>query len=310
MTSSPDIVCLGEPLIEFNRPKEGDGRTWLQGFGGDSQNVAIAAARQGASTGYLTSVGQDWMGDAFLDLWKSEGVDASKVTRHPTAPTGVSFVTHSAAGHKFDYLRKNSAASLMTPETLATDYIAGARVFHLSAIGQAISDSARATCDAAIDAARKAGVKVSYDTNLRLRLWELDVARAVIDATIARCDIALPSLDDSRELTGLKEPDAIAAYYLGLGAPLVALKMGAEGSLIATRGRMIHIAPHTVEAVDATGAGDTFDGAFLTRLLAGDDPETAARYANVAAALSTTGYGAVTPMPRAADMLIVLKRGA
>ena len=310
MTSSPDIVCLGEPLIEFNRPKEGDGRTWLQGFGGDSQNVAIAAARQGASTGYLTSVGQDWMGDAFLDLWKSEGVDASKVTRHPTAPTGVSFVTHSAAGHKFDYLRKNSAASLMTPETLATDYIAGARVFHLSAIGQAISDSARATCDAAIDAARKAGVKVSYDTNLRLRLWELGVARAVIDATIARCDIALPSLDDSRELTGLKEPDAIAAYYLGLGVPLVALKMGAEGSLIATRGRMIRIAPHKVEAVDATGAGDTFDGAFLTRLLAGDDPETAARYANVAAALSTTGYGAVTPMPRAADVLIVLKRGA
>ncbi len=310
MSSSPDIVCLGEPLIEFNRPKEGDGRTWLQGFGGDSQNVAIAAARQGASTGYLTSVGQDWMGDAFLDLWRSEGVDASRVTRHPTAPTGVSFVTHSPAGHKFDYLRKNSAASLMTPATLAADYIAGARVFHLSAIGQAISDSARETCDAAIDVARKAGVKVSYDTNLRLRLWELDVAREVVDATIARCDIALPSLDDSQQLTGLKEPEAIAAYYLGLGAPLVALKMGAEGSLIATRERKTRIAPHKVEAVDATGAGDTFDGAFLTRVLAGDDPETAARYANVAAALSTTGYGAVTPMPCAGDVLNVLKRGA
>ena len=310
MTSSPDIVCLGEPLIEFNRPKEGDGRTWLQGFGGDSQNVAIAAARQGASTGYLTSVGQDWMGDAFLDLWKSEGVDASRVTRHPTAPTGVSFVTHSAAGHKFDYLRKNSAASLMTPDTLATDYIAGARIFHLSAIGQAISDSARATCDAAIDAARKAGVKISYDTNLRLRLWDLDVAREVIDATIARCHIALPSLDDSRQLTGLEAPAAIANYYLGLGAPLVALKMGADGSLIATREGQTRIAPHEVEAVDATGAGDTFDGAFLTRLLAGDDPVTAARYANVAAALSTTGYGAVTPMPRAAQVLTALKRGA
>lgn len=308
MAPSPDIVCLGEPLIEFNRPKEGDGRTWLQGFGGDSQNVAIAAARQGASTGYLTGVGQDWMGDAFLDLWKSEGVDASRVTRHPTAPTGVSFVTHSAAGHKFDYLRKNSAASLMTPDTLAVDYIAGARVFHLSAIGQAISDSARATCDAAIDVAKKAGVKVSYDTNLRLRLWELDVARKVIDATIARCDIALPSLDDSQQLTGLQEPGAIAAYYLGLGAPLVALKMGAEGSLIATPQRQVRIPPYKVEAVDATGAGDTFDGAFLTRLLAGDDPQTAARYANVAAALSTTGYGAVTPMPRKADVLSALTR--
>lgn len=306
MRSSPDIVCLGEPLIEFNRPKEGDGRTWLQGFGGDSQNVAIAAARQGASTGYLTGIGQDWMGDAFLDLWQSEGVDASRVTRHPTAPTGVSFVTHSAAGHKFDYLRKNSAASLMTPEALAVDYIAGAKFFHLSAIGQAISQSARQTCDAAISAARKAGVKVSYDTNLRLRLWELDVARKVIDETMARCDVALPSLDDSQQLTGLQEPDAIADYYLKLGTPLVALKMGSEGSLIATAGKRTRIAPYRVEAVDATGAGDTFDGAFLTRLLAGDNPETAARYANVAAALSTTGYGAVTPMPRRAEVLKAL----
>ncbi len=308
MTNSPAIVCLGEPLIEFNRPKEGDGRTWLQGFGGDSQNVAIAAARQGTTTGYLTSVGQDWMGDAFLDLWKSEGVDASHVTRHPSAPTGVSFVTHSAAGHKFDYLRKNSAASLMTPETLATDYIAGARFFHLSAIGQAISDSARETCDAAITVARKAGVKISYDTNLRLRLWDLEVARKVIDATIARCDVALPSLDDSQQLTGMQEPDAIADYYLKLGAPLVALKMGPEGALIATARERRHLPAHRVEAVDATGAGDTFDGAFLARLLAGDDPETAGRYANIAAALSTTGYGAVAPMPRRAEVLKALTR--
>ncbi len=308
MSTSPSLISLGEPLIEFNRPREGDGRTWLQGFGGDSQNVAIAAARQGASAGYLTSLGQDWMGDAFLALWQSEGVDASRVTRHPSAPTGVSFVTHSEAGHKFDYLRKNSAASLMTAEDLPEDYIAGARFFHLSAIGQAISDSARQTCDAAIAAARKAGVKVSYDTNLRLRLWDLDVARRTIDATIARCDVALPSLDDSQQLTGLQEPDAIADYYLRLGAPLVALKMGAEGALVATAQDRFRVPAHRVEAVDATGAGDTFDGAFLARLLAGDGPETAARYANVAAALSTMGYGAVTPMPRRAEVLKALSR--
>lgn len=306
---SPSIVSLGEPLIEFNRPKEGDGRTWLQGFGGDSQNVAIAASRQGATAGYLTSLGQDWMGDAFLDLWKSEGLDSSRVSRHPSAPTGVSFVTHTPAGHKFDYLRKNSAASLMTPGTLAKDYIAGAKFFHLSAIGQAISETARATCDAAIAAARAAGVKVSYDTNLRLRLWDLDTARKKIDETIAQCDIALPSLDDSQQLTGLTTPDDIADYYLKLGAPLVALKMGAEGSMIATNAARHRLPAHRVQAVDATGAGDTFDGAFLARLVQGDDPQTAGRYANVAAALSTCGYGAVAPIPRKADVLAVLKRG-
>jgi 2-dehydro-3-deoxygluconokinase len=308
MSTSPALVSIGEPLIEFNRPREGDGRTWLQGFGGDSQNVVIAAARQGAAAGYITSLGQDWMGDAFLELWHSEGLDASRVSRHPTAPTGVSFVTHGPAGHKFDYLRKNSAASLMTPETLPADYIAGARYFHLSAIGQAISDSARKTCDAAVSAARAAGVKVSYDTNLRLRLWDLDTARATIDTTAARCDVLLPSLDDSQQLTGLKEADAIVDYYLRLGAPLVALKMAAEGCLVATSRERFRVPGHRVEAVDATGAGDTFDGSFLARLLAGDDLKAAARYANVAAALSTRGYGAVTPIPRAAEVQAEMAR--
>jgi 2-dehydro-3-deoxygluconokinase len=310
MSTSPALVSIGEPLIEFNRPKEGDGRTWLQGFGGDSQNVAIAAARQGASAGYVTSLGQDWMGDAFLELWQAEGLDASRVTRHPTAPTGVSFVTHGPAGHKFDYLRKNSAASLMAPESLPRDYIAGARIFHLSAIGQAISDSARRTCAAAIEVARAAGVAVSYDTNLRLRLWDLDEARATIDATVARCDILLPSLDDSRQLTGLEQPDAIADHYLQLGAPLVALKMAADGCLIATASERFRLPGHPVRAVDATGAGDTFDGAFLARRLAGDDVRAAARYANVAAALSTRGYGAVTPIPRAAEVRAELTRAS
>ena len=93
-----------------------------------------------------------------------------------------------------------------------------------------------------------------------------------------------------------------------LGAPLVALKMGAEGALLATPQRRVRIAPHKVELVDATGAGDTFDGAFLARLLAGDDIETAARYANVAAALSTQGYGAVTPIPRKDEVMAAMKR--
>jgi len=308
MNASPAIVSIGEPLIEFHRPKDGDGRTWLQGFGGDSQNVAIAVARQGAAAGYLTSVGQDWMGDAFLDLWKAESVDASKVGRHPTAPTGVNFVTHGPAGHKFDYLRKNSAASLMTPADLPKDYIAGARFLHVSAIGQAISETARAACDEAIATARAAGVKVSYDTNLRLRLWDLETARTKIHATIPLCDVALPSLDDSRQLTGLSTADEIADFYLGLGTPLVALKMGSEGALLALPGRRIRIPPHRVDAVDATGAGDTFDGSFLARLLEGDDPETAASYANVAAALSTLGYGAVTPIPRREAVLAALRR--
>ena len=176
----------------------------------------------------------------------------------------------------------------------------------MSAIGQAISESARATCGVAIAEARSAGVTVSYDTNLRLRLWDLDLARSVVDATVALCDILLPSLDDSQQLTGLQEPEAIVDRYLKLGAPLVALKMASQGCLVATESERFRLPGHTVQAVDATGAGDTFDGAFLARLLAGDDFRDAARYANVAAALSTRGYGAVTPIPRADEVRAAL----
>ncbi|MBR0658055.1 sugar kinase [Neoroseomonas oryzicola] len=303
----PDLLCMGEPMLEFNQQAPGaDGRVlYLEGHGGDTSNAAIAAARSGASAGYVSAIGQDGPGEAFLALWTREGVDASTVIRRPDAPTGIYFVTHDAPGHHFTFYRTGSAAALFTPQEVPQKAIRAARILHLSGISQAISPSA---CDAgfrAIEVARAAGVKVSYDTNLRLRLWPAARAAAVIHAAIGMADIALPSLDDATALTGLTDPDAVADFYLRL-CPLVLLKCGAAGCLVATRDGRTRIPGRKVQAVDATGAGDTFAGAFLARTLAGDDAVAAARYANAAAALSTTGYGAVAPIPRAAAVRALL----
>lgn len=305
----PDILCMGEPMLEFNeQPVGSDGRRlYVEGHGGDTSNAAIAAARSGARVGYVTAIGQDGPGESFLSLWAREGVDSATVNRDPEAPTGIYFVTHDARGHHFSFYRAGSAASRYRPEDVPVEAIRGARVLHLSGISQAISASA---CDAgfrAIEIAKAAGVAVSYDTNLRLRLWPAARAAAVIHAAIAMADIALPSLDDATALTGLADPDAVADFYLRL-APLVLLKMGREGCLVATRQARTRIPGLVVRAVDATGAGDTFAGAFLARTVAGDDPVTAARYANAAAALSTTGYGAVAPIPRREAVLAALGR--
>jgi 2-dehydro-3-deoxygluconokinase len=196
----------------------------------------------------------------------------------------------------------------MTEADVPADYIGAARVLHVSGISQAISSSAADAVFAAIDIAKRSNVLVSYDTNLRLKLWPLQRARAVIHEAMKSADIALPGLDDARTLTGLEAPDAIADFYLRLGAGVVALTLGKQGALIATPKRRERIASMPVDAVDATGAGDAFDGAFLAELLETTDPFKAARFANVAAALSTRGYGAISPLPTRAQTLAALAK--
>ncbi|EFH10792.1 sugar kinase [Teichococcus cervicalis] len=294
-----DVLCLGEPMLEFNQlPPDENGRAlYLEGHGGDTSNAAIAAARAGARAGYVSAIGRDAPGRSFLALWAAEGVDASTVAQREDAPTGIYFVTHGAQGHEFTFYRAGSAASRMAPADMPEDALKATRILHLSGISQAISASACDACFHAMELARAGGAMVSYDTNLRRALWPLPRARAVIHASLRMADIAFPSHDDAMALTGLEDPDAIADVYLAM-VPQVILKLGRQGVMVATREGRTTLPGHSVKAVDATGAGDTFAGNFLARLSQGDSLEDAARYANAAAALATTGYGAVAPMPR------------
>jgi 2-dehydro-3-deoxygluconokinase len=304
----PDIVSLGEPLYEFSQ-LPGEERRWLQGFGGDTSNAAIAAARQGASVAYVTRLGDDAFGREFLDLWRREGIDTTGIGIDPEAHTGVYFVSHGPQGHVFSYLRAGSAASRMGPAHLPLDLIRGARFLHASGISQAISANACDTVFAAIEAARAAGVQVAYDTNLRLRLWPLARARAIVGATMALSDLLLISVEEGEQLCGTADPDAILGWCHERGARRVALKLGREGAIGSDRERRDRVPGHRVEAVDATGAGDCFAGSLLARLVAGDDFGQAIRYANAAAALTCTGYGAVAPLPRPDAVLRLQAQG-
>jgi 2-dehydro-3-deoxygluconokinase len=304
-----EILALGEAMIELNQTGAGGGRVYLQGFGGDSSNFAIAAARQGARVGYLSAVGDDAFGALLRQLWRDEGIEQSGVHTDGAGFTAIYIVSHDAAGHHFSFFRQGSAASRFTPADLPRQAIESARVLHLSGISLAISGSAREAGFAAIAIARAAGVRVSFDTNLRLKLWPVERARGAIEQAIAGADICLPSHDDLAALTGLSEPEAMLDHCLGLGARIVALKCGAAGAWIADDDHRVRIAPHPCRAVDATGAGDAFGGAFVARLLAGDGLEQAGRYAAVTAALATEGFGAVAPIPRAERVRAALQSG-
>lgn len=291
-----DVLAIGEAMVEFNQVRAGE-RHYLQGFGGDTSNAVIAAARSGARTGYLSRVGDDPFGEELLALWQAEGVDATGVTVDPAAPTGLYFVQHGANGHRFTYRRAGSAASRMDAAEPGLALAAECRVLHGSGISQAISDGAARALAAAMGAARAAGALVSYDPNLRPALWGAECYRPAVEAILPLVDIVLPSLEDTVLLSGRSDPDAALDWYLGFGPRIVALTLGAEGAVVATAEGRRHVPAAAAEARDATGAGDCFSGAFLAEYLRGGDPFAAGRYAAAAAAIATEGFGAVAPLP-------------
>ncbi len=292
-----DIVAVGEGMVEFNQTTPGQPH-YLQGFGGDTSNAIIAAARAGAHCAYVSAVGEDSFGQLLTQLWQSEGVDTASVSQHASAPTGLYFVTHGAAGHAFSYRRAGSAAAVMTLSDAQCDTIAQARWLHLSGISLAISPHAHSQCQHALRSAKAAGTQISFDSNLRLKLWSLEAARAAMLPVIAQTDVFLPSLDDVVALSGLDNPEAIVQWSHDLGARTVVLKMGSLGVLVSDGAQRTAIPAMQVQAIDATGAGDCFGGNLLARLCLGDTLLQAVRYANAAAAIAVQGYGAVAPMPR------------
>jgi 2-dehydro-3-deoxygluconokinase len=297
----PEIVAIGEPMLELNTPDESalsEAGRFVVGWGGDTSNFAVAASRAGGKVGYLTRLGEDAFGESFLKLWAQEGIDTRFVEKDPDARTAIYFISHTGREHTFTYYRRDSAASRMTPAFLPRDYIADARLLHVSGITQGISVSACDTVFVAIAMARAAGRLVSYDPNFRPQLWPLARARAVIHETCRQADLVFPSLEEAQLLTGLETRREIVEFYLALGPKVVILKLGAHGAMLGTEERVSTFPPYSVEAIDMAGAGDTFDGAFVATYLANHSLGYCMRFANAAAALATTGLGCVTPVPR------------
>ncbi len=297
-----DVIAIGEPLLEFNATTDGTldaAEDFSVGYGGDTSNFVIAASRSGAKTAYLTRIGDDPFGDALMALWQRERVGTTHVTREPGGRTGIYFIARHRGGASFTYYRSGSPASRLSPSDVAESALARATAVHVTGITQAISASA---CDAAFHAmavARRHGTLVTYDPNYRPALWPADRARAVVMRSMEMCDVALPNLEEGRILTGEHEPEKVLTAFAARGPRTVVLKMAERGALVSHEGVVTDIAAYPVTAVDASGAGDTFDGAFVARLIAGVEPSEAARYAAVAAALTTTGHGAVRPIPSA-----------
>ncbi|MCX8171347.1 MAG: sugar kinase [Candidatus Bathyarchaeota archaeon] len=297
-----DVASFGEPMVEFCATEVGklrDVRLFKRGWGGDTSNFIIAVARLGGKAGYICRIGEDEFGESFLNLWRSEGVDTSQVIVEKGGFTAIYFISLlPGGGHDFTYFRKGSAASHYSPSDLNPEYLSKLKVFHSSGISMAISESCRETVLKAADLIKEHGGLFSFDVNFRPKLWSSQYARPFIEGALRKADIVFASREDIDLLYG-EDVDKFAKRIYGFARPIfIVIKMGGEGCIIFDGEKRISIPGFKVNVVDTTGAGDAFDGAFIVGLLEGKPLEDIGIFANAVGALTTTGLGAVEPIPK------------
>jgi 2-dehydro-3-deoxygluconokinase len=285
----PDVVTFGETMALFAPAETGPLRyvaEYRLKMGGTESNVAIALARLGIEVGWFSRLGDDELGRFIVHNVRGEGVDTSRVIVDPAAPTGLYLKEISAVGETtVYYYRRGSAASCMRPDDLDVAYLTGARWLHVTGITPALSSTCRETVERAIEIARDAGREVSFDPNMRLKLWTVEQAREVMFPLIRRSTILLGGLEELSLLLQVDDPDAAADWALDQGLSLAVVKLGADGALVATAAERRTIPPFTIpRVVDTVGAGDGFDAGFIAARLLGRDPWQAAELGNVVGA--------------------------
>lgn len=304
-----DVVTMGETMIQLNAFTSGPLR-YVNYFekhaAGTESNVAVGAVRMGYSAGWISRLGDDELGRYIHGFLRGEGVDVSRVRFDPDAATGLYFVQRDypmPGKSVVYYYRRGSAASRLGPGDVDEEYVSSARVFHTTGITVALSASCREAVDRAIGLAREGGVRVSFDTNIRLKLWSPEEAREALLGYVGQADTLFTDVNDSRILLGKEDPSEAAAELLSLGPGTVVVKMGGEGAYAATSGGESAFRPaHKVPVIDVIGAGDAFDAAFLCSRLRGFDLERSLEMANAAGALCVTVRGDVEAIPTLEDV--------
>ena len=278
------FVSIGECMIEMSG---GEDRQYRLGYAGDTLNTAwYMRALLGAdwSVDYFTALGADkYSSDikAFLD---ANHIGTSHIRTVPDRRPGL-YMIHQADGDRhFTYWRDTSAAKLLADDKdVLAKAVEGASMVYFSGITLAIlAPRARGRLLGAIVRARDNGAKIVFDTNLRPALWTSPrVMASVLTAAASLCDIVLPTHGDEAPLFGDKNVDETADRYLELGVEEVVVKDGAGDALIATANERVRVAPQPgANVVDATGAGDSFNGAYLSARLAGRSLREAAEAAH------------------------------
>ena len=313
-----DILTLGELLIDLTQngtDELGNGQ-FTAYPGGAPANVAVAAARLGADTGFIGKVGDDSFGRSLAETLRKEGVNTDGLFVSDSVPTTMAIVSVDASGEReFSFYRNPGADTQLTTEE-AVSVIENdlPLILHAGSLSMTTSPS-REACEEALRFAKERGVIISYDPNYRAALWDTEEnAVAMMKKLLPLADILKVSDEEMLMLTGTEDFEEGSLVLSGYGPRLVLVTLGSQGVFV-RYGEYAEVVPgFRVKVADTNGAGDTFLGAMLAQiagrsekgdLLGGLDAETLRdylTYANRAASLTCSRHGAIPAMPTAEEM--------
>ena len=295
---SLDILTIGEALVEIMRtgidqPLDHPGPFTGPYPSGAPFIFAAQAARLGAKVAAIGSVGADAFGRCLIDQLHADHIDTRGIQILSTHTTGVAFVAYNANGSRdFVFHVPHSAAGQITPDMLDPALFDGLKCLHLMGSTLSIHQAALDTGLRALELAKAAGAKFSFDPNLRPQMLPHEQAQVKFQPFVIAADAIMPTAEEACILTGLPNVNnAVSALLQMRPDRIVILTQGAQGCTVYTANEQIHVPGFAVTEIDPTGAGDCFDAGFLTQWLNGASPEQAVRFANACGALAVTQQG-------------------
>lgn len=278
------VLTIGEAmgLLIADRPGDlAEVEQFSRHVCGAELNYAVGMARLGHDVSYISKVGGDPFGRSIRAFLKDNGIHTDYVQTDEAHMTGFQMKERVLEGDPaVANIRKYTAFSFMTPDDLQGICWDGVTHVHTTGIPLALSPSCRQTVVALMQEARRRGVSVSFDTNLRPMLWpDTETMASVINDAAQYADIVMPGLSEGKILTGLDDEKAVAGYYLERGAKLVVIKLGgSSGTYVAGSEGGQYVPSYRVDhVVDTVGAGDGFAVGFTSAWLEGLSMEKAAR---------------------------------
>jgi sugar/nucleoside kinase (ribokinase family) len=293
----PDVISLGEILVEIMRrdldvPHNVSG-VYVGSYPSGAPAIFIdAAAKLGATSGFIGVVGEDEFGELLLNRLKEDGVDTSPIRVAEGYTTGTAFnMYYSSGARRFVFHLRHSAAGQLSREDIDPEYVSSFKFLHVMGSALAVSESSKRACYRAAELARESGVTVTFDPNLRPELLEAATIREICEPVLQVSRVVLPSRDEARTLTGIDDPVRAGRRLLEMGPEMAVIKMGASGALAVKETETVYEPAFKVTETDPTGAGDVYDAAFVYGMLRDWSLEKTMEFASAVGAIKVTKMG-------------------